>query len=238
MVITRMSVLAHNVAVRYGICLSLAVMAAQTCAAATPQAATNQPATNQPATNRPAAPPGAAPTAVTGIPMAAVWREQHLDFFYMGRTSRYSCDGLRDKVRAMLLDLGARRDVKIAPIGCEDSGRMRVNSPAPSLNITFSAPALPDPSAKPLHEGDLAATDARFESFTIASDAFRNLGFGDCELVQEFSRQILPKLVTRSLKRDITCVPFQPSGSRFLVRGEILKPLPRAEQAAGRLRAP
>jgi hypothetical protein len=233
MVIPRMSVLAHKVAVRYGICLSLAVMAAQTCPAATPQ-----PATNQPATNRPAAPPGAAPTAVTGIPMAAVWREQHLDFFYMGRTSRYSCDGLRDKVRAMLLDLGVRRDVKIAAIGCEDSGRMRVNSPAPSLNITFSAAALPDPSVKPLHEGDLAATDARFESFTIASDAFRNLGFGDCELVQEFSRQILPKLVTRSLKRDITCVPFQASGSRFLVRGEILKPLPRAEQAAGRFKAP
>jgi hypothetical protein len=239
-----MSVLAHNVAVRYGICLSLAVMAAQTSAAAIPQAAANQPApnqpatsqpaTSQPATNRPAAPPGAAPTAVTGIPMAAVWREQHLDFFYMGRTSRYSCDGLRDKVRAMLLDLGARRDVKIAAIGCEDSGRMRVNSAAPSLNITFSAPALPDPSAKPLHEGDLAATDARFESFTIASDAFRNLGFGDCELVQEFSRQILPKLVTRALKRDITCVPNQANGSRFLVRGVILKPLPRAEQAAGR----
>ena len=219
MVITRMSVLAHNVAVRYGICLSLAVLAAPACAAATPQAAAVQPA---------------APTAVTGIPMAAVWREQHLDFFYMGRTSRYSCDGLRDKVRAMLLDLGARRDLKIAAIGCEDSGRMRANSPAPSLHITFSAPTLPDPSVKPLHEGDLAATDARFESFTIASDAFRNLGFGDCELVQEFSRQILPKLVTRALKRDITCVPFQASGGRFLVRGEILKPLPRVEQTAGR----
>jgi hypothetical protein len=215
-----MSVLAHNVAVRYGICLSLAVMAAQTGAAAAPQAA--------------GMPPAAPPGAVTGVPMAAVWREQHLDFLYMGRTSRYSCDGLRDKVRAMLLDLGARRDLKIAAIGCEDSGRMRTNSPAPRLNITFSAPALPDPSVKPLHEGDLAATDARFESFTIASDAFRNLGFGDCELVEEFSHQILPKLVTRALKRDIACVPYQAGGGRFLVRGEILKTLPRAEQSAGR----
>jgi hypothetical protein len=215
-----MSVLAHNVAVRYGICLSLAVMAAQTGPAATPQAAAIQPA----------APPG----IVTGVPRAAVWREQHLDFYYVGRTSRYTCDGLRDKVRAMLLDLGARRDLKIAAIGCEDSGRLRANSPAASLNITFSTPALPDPSVKPLHEGDLAATDARFESFTIASDAFRNLGFGDCELVEEFSHQILPKLVTRALKRDITCAPYQASGGRFLVRGEILKPLPRAEQSAGR----
>src|ERR1700675_27916 len=80
--------------------------------------------------------------AESGDPIAAVWKEQHLEFFYMGRTSRYSCDGLRDKVRAMLLDLGARRDLKISAVGCGDSGQMRHNSPAPSLNITFSAPAL------------------------------------------------------------------------------------------------
>src|SRR3984893_18631954 len=136
-----MSVLAHNVAVRYGICLSLAVMAAQTFGAA-PQAA--------------------APTAVTGIPVAAVWREQHLDFFYMGRTSRYSCDGLRDKVRAMLLDLGARRDLKVMAVGCDDANRLHVNSMAPSLSVIFPAPSVPDHAAKPLREGDLAATDARF----------------------------------------------------------------------------
>ena len=57
--------------------------------------------------------------ADAGKPVAAVWREQHLRFFYMGRTSRYSCDGLRDKVRAMLLDLGARRDLTITALGCE-----------------------------------------------------------------------------------------------------------------------
>ncbi|HLZ97246.1 MAG TPA: hypothetical protein VKP66_04815 [Steroidobacteraceae bacterium] len=208
-----MRVLTHNDAVRYGVCVSLAVMGAQTCAAATPAAA----------------------TPVTGIPMAAVWREQHVEFVYKGRTSRYSCEGLRDKVRAILLDLGARRDLKIAATGCENTGRMRNDPPAPSLSITFSAPSLPDPSVKPLHQGDLSATDARFEPFIIAGDAFRNLGLGDCELVQEFSRQILPKLATRALKRDIACVPYQASVSRFLVRGEILRPLPRAEQAVGRL---
>jgi hypothetical protein len=166
--------------------------------------------------------------------VAAVWKEHRIDFFYMGRTARYSCEGLRDKVRAMLLDLGARRDMNIAAVGCEDYGRVRANSTAPSLNITFSAPALPDPSAKPQHEGDLAATDARFETFTFTSDAFRNLGIGDCELVEEFTHQILPKLVTRDVKRRITCAPFQRSGSRFFVKGEILRSLPRAEQAAGR----
>jgi hypothetical protein len=199
-------------------------------AGAAPPGAPEPPPTR--AVPTPAAPSRAAPIRTVGVPVAAVWKEQRTDFFYMGRTARYSCEGLRDKVRAMLLDLGARRDLKILAIGCEDYDRVRVNSMAPSLHITFSAPALPDPSAKPLHEGDLAATDARFETFTITSDAFRNMGIGDCELVEEFTHQILPKLATRDVKRDITCVPYQRSGSRFLVKGEILRPLPRAEQAA------
>jgi hypothetical protein len=184
----------------------------------------------------PAAPQPATSAPTVGNPIAAVWRERHVDFVYLGRTVRYSCDGLRDKVRALLLDLGARRDLKIAAIGC-DADRLRKNAASPSLSITFSAPALPNPAAKPLHEGDLAATDARFETFTITSDAFRNLGLGDCELVEEFTRQILSKLVTRDLRHDITCVPYQLSGSRFLVKGEILRPLPPAEQAAGQQRA-
>src|SRR6266436_6762217 len=88
----------------------------------------------------------------TGGPIAAVWKEQHLRFFYMGRTARYSCDGLRDKVRAMLLDLGARRDLTITALGCEyTDARAPLGALGPSLNIAFSAPALAQPKLKPLH---------------------------------------------------------------------------------------
>jgi hypothetical protein len=164
-----------------------------------------------------------------GVPMPAVWREQRVEFYYRGRTSRYSCDGLLEKVRAMLLELGARRDVKIVPLRCTDSDRHE-RAAGSRIIIVFSSPALPDAAAKPLHASDLAAIDARFENFTITSDAFRNMGIGDCELVQEFTRQILPKLTARNVKRDIVCVPYEPSNSRFFVRGEILKNLPRAEK--------
>lgn len=163
-----------------------------------------------------------------GSPVAAVWKEQHLSFFYMGRTSRYTCDGLRDKVRAMLLDLGARRDLAITAVGCEDPpAGVRQGSLGPSLHMLFSTPALPDAAVKPLHAGDLAAVNARFETFSITSDAFRNMGVADCELVEEFAHQILPKLATRNVKQDVTCVPHQQSGGRFMVRGEILRSLPQ-----------
>ena len=50
---------------------------------------------------------------------------------------------------------------------------------------------------------------------------FENFGVGDCELVEEFAREILAHLSARNVKQDITCVPYQTSGSRFFVRGEI-----------------
>jgi hypothetical protein len=165
--------------------------------------------------------------ADTGDPVPAVWKEQHLSFLYMGRTSRYTCEGLRDKVRAMLLDMGARRDLTITALGCEaPAARARLESLGPTLSIVVSTPALPDARLKPLHPGDLGKVDARFESFVITSDAFRNMGIADCELVEEFVHQILPKLVTRNLKQDISCVPFQQSGGRYLVRGDVLRTLP------------
>jgi hypothetical protein len=166
-------------------------------------------------------------SADTGNPIPAVWKEQHLSFFYMGRTARYTCDGLRDKVRAMLLDLGARRDLTITALGCvAPAARVRLESVGPSLNIVVSTPALPLAKLKPLHPGDLGKVDARFERFSITSDAFRNMGITDCELVEDFAHQILPKLATRDLKQDITCVPFQQSGGRYLVQGEVLRSLP------------
>jgi hypothetical protein len=130
--------------------------------------------------------------------------------------------------------LGARRDPTIAALGCEDDAGARVSAAGPHLSITFSAPALPDPAAKPVRAGDLAATDARFVAFSITTDAFRNMGIGDCELVEQFARQILPKLVTRDVHQDITCVPNELSGSHFMLRGEVLRPLPPGEAAAQR----
>jgi hypothetical protein len=172
-------------------------------------------------------PLASAAAAEAGGAIAAVWKEQHIIFSYLGRTARYSCQGLRDKVGAMLIELGVRRDLQITALGCEGAAAgMQGAALGPSLGLVFSAPALPDAAAKPLHAGDLAAVDARFEAFTLTHDAFRNMDIADCELVEQFAQQILPKLAARHVTQDITCVPLQRSGGRFLVRGEILMPLP------------
>ncbi|HEX3915003.1 MAG TPA: hypothetical protein VHW71_16000 [Steroidobacteraceae bacterium] len=158
-----------------------------------------------------------------GSPVRAVWREQRMDFSYMGRTARYSCQGLRDKMRSLLLDLGARRDLRVSLLGCNESAPLVRGYLGPRLSLDFFSPQLPDPSVKPLSPGDLLPVDARYESFILTSDAFKNYGVGDCELIEEFARDILPRFGARNVKRDISCIPYQASGSRFFVRGEILR---------------
>lgn len=154
-------------------------------------------------------------------PVAAVWKVRHVNFVYRGRTARYSCEGLREKLRAMLLDLGVRRDLKMVSRGCGDAGHAPVGGASLGLDLTFSAPALAN---APPPRGATAGIDARFETFTITSDAFRNMGVGDCELVSAFTQQILPKLATRAVRHDIACDPHRESGNRFWVRGEVLRP--------------
>ena len=158
-------------------------------------------------------------------PQAAVWRAQSVAFSYPGRTVRYSCEGLREKLRAVLLELGARRDLSIGAEGCDHR--------APRLTLEFSTPVTPQPEMKARDTADLAAVDARYELFLLTSDALHNFGPADCELIDEFTRQVLPRLATRGVDAKILCVPYQQSGSHYAVRGEILRALPGAARRSG-----
>jgi hypothetical protein len=150
----------------------------------------------------------------------AVWKEQRVDFVYFGQTSRYTCTGIRDKLRAILRTLGARRDISAVAVGCDDTGGPhQLHNQSPSVHLVFSAPSAPEGAARPV-------LDARYEAFWITADAFRNMELGDCELVEDFMRQVLPKLATRNVRQDITCIPYQLSGSHYSVRGEVLKEVP------------
>jgi hypothetical protein len=171
----------------------------------------------------------AAAAAADNTAVPAVWKEQRIDFVYFGRTSRYSCDGIRDKLRAILRNLGARRDIKAVVVPCDDfGGPQPLPTRSPTVHLVFSAPSMPDATAALPHPGDPAPLDAHFEAFSITADAFRNMEPGDCELVEEFVRQVLPKLATRNVRKDITCIPYQLSGSHYSVRGDVLRLLPPA----------
>src|SRR5579863_1399621 len=61
-----------------------------------------------------AAESGAAPADA----QSAVWTPKQLHFLFQGFTAHYSCDGLEDKIRHVLKELGARGDLEVHSTGC------------------------------------------------------------------------------------------------------------------------
>jgi hypothetical protein len=80
------------------------------------------------------------------VEAAAAWKRHEVDFLYSGFTTRYSCGGLRSKVKLLLKHLGARPDIKITERGC-DEGRSLV-AQFPRLKVAFYAPELPASGAR------------------------------------------------------------------------------------------
>jgi hypothetical protein len=144
----------------------------------------------------------------------------------MGVTSTYSCDGLADKLKVLLIAAGARRDAKSQAGACA-SGFGRPDKFA-SATLTFYtlAPAGADtsPDAKPV--------GAVWRPVALSARSPRGLALGDCEVVEQFRNSVLPMFTTRNLVSHMTCIPNQLSGSNIDLRFESLAAAPSAAQAA------
>jgi len=148
--------------------------------------------------------------------VAANWKRHEVDFVYMGFTTRYSCGGLRSKVKLLLKHLGVRQDVKIQERGCE-YGFSKV-AEWPHLKIVFYAPEVPEAGERDLGEAVLGA----WKPVAIKRNQPRGLEWGDCELVEQFRDRVLSKLPVRQMEGDVNCIPHQLIGNRIDLRFEIL----------------
>jgi len=149
----------------------------------------------------------------------AVWTEKELTFVYQGFTTRYSCDGLRDKVRGVLLDLGAeKKGLKVLQLGCSSpSGRP---DPFPGVRVKMSvlqpASGTADDKQAPV-AAHWKPVDLKLrDSFTTES--------GECELVEQIRHKIVPLFATRNVDLKATCIPHQATAARPTLRLEVLAP--------------
>jgi hypothetical protein len=159
---------------------------------------------------------GAADTGATG---GGSWQSHKYTFQFMGFTSTYSCDGLADKLKVVLLAAGARRDVKSVPGACA-SGFGRPDKFA-RADLTFYtlAPADPNTTAG-------GGVPGVWRPVTFSARQPRELGPGDCELMEQFRQQVLPLFSTRDVVSNTTCVPHQESGSNIDLRFEAFAAVP------------
>jgi len=144
------------------------------------------------------------PTAA-GPVRPAVWTPKQLHFVYSGFTTKYSCDGLREKMREVLLKLGARQDdLVVAETGCPDLGRP-TTFPAVDIKMNVLTPAPPPPpgaNAPP-------AVPARWRLVDLTKYRDPLHTAGDCELIEQIKQRVVPLFTTRKIDYRSNCVPNQ-----------------------------
>ncbi len=167
------------------------------------------------------APGAAAPRAA----VQGVWQKHEYDFAYMGFTTTYSCDGLADKIKLLLIAAGARQDAKSRAGACANGFGRPDKFARASLTFYTLAPVASVTTA------DSKPVEAVWRPVSFAYRSPRELTAGDCELVEQFRNNVLPMFTTRNVDNHTTCVPHQESGSNISLRFESLAALPKEPAA-------
>jgi hypothetical protein len=131
---------------------------------------------------------------------AAVWVQKEVNFRYVGFTTKYSCDGLRDKMRRILLWLGARDDLKLTGYGC-----VGVNSPETTPGVRIAMHVLQPAGAT---SGQTVAAHWKMVDLLAAHDLFD--AARDCELIAQLDRDVLPLFAARDVDYSATCSVHTP----------------------------
>jgi len=167
-------------------------------------------------------PAGAALADATGASepvQPAIWTPKQLRFVYSGFTTKYSCDGLREKMRSVLLKLGARKeDLEVNSAGCPGLGEPTTFPTVDiRMNVLQPAPAPPPGANAP----PAVATHWQLVDLARYHDPLR--AAGDCELIEQLQHRILPLFTTRNVQFRSNCVPNQLQLGTVL-KAEVLLP--------------
>jgi hypothetical protein len=158
-----------------------------------------------------------APSADAATTVNATWVEHELQFTFMGFTAYYSCDGMRDKVRWCLEQLGARPGFKLTTRSCPSP-----NGPvaSPGLRIVAALPA----AAAPGTAGTFPARTRRvaFKS-NFADDHLQD---GDCELMEQLRDRVFVPMGAKVVEDRTSCVPHQNVLGAVDMTLEVLEPVP------------
>jgi hypothetical protein len=172
-------------------------------------------------------PAWAAETPPIGGPVHAVWTAKSYNFTFHGFTSHYSCTGLRDKMRVILLRLGARSDLDLQARGC-GAGDSNVSAfPGVMIKMNVLAPVGGDVTVAP---GTQPVT-AQWQEINLTYGKDPVDVAGDCELIEQVKQYILPLFNTKDVAYKSFCVPNQ-----LIIGGTTLSAyvLKSPEQKAGR----
>jgi len=126
----------------------------------------------------------------------AAWTPKELGFTYQtGFTTKYSCDGLRDRMRKLLIKLGAREDLQVDILGCVQQGPDLL----PGVRVKMSV-------LEPAREWVIGRTvPAQWKHVDLLADRDAVSASADCELIRQIKEQVLPLFATRNVDYSARC---------------------------------
>lgn len=164
--------------------------------------------------------PAAEPTDTSpqSAPVTAKWVSRKIQYTYQGFTAHYSCDGLQESVKRILLKLGAREDLNVRQSGCV---RLEGPEPMPGVDVTFSV-LEPVSSAD---QGDPHDVAARWENVRIQASTPTRENSGDCALIEDIKKRFLPLFATRNVQYSSDCFPHTESIEGADLKVDVLRPI-------------
>lgn len=138
--------------------------------------------------------------AATAVAEPAQWKSREINFNFMGWRTLYTCTGLEEKVRSILLELGARRgsSMKVQASGCV------LSSSEPTKVARVSA------KFQTLEPASGGAVDAEWKAFRTRTSQLATLNTGDCELLETMKQALTTNFTLRNTEFRTSCVPGEP----------------------------
>ena len=188
-----------------------------------------------------AAAPARHAEAAAGPVVNAIWVEKDLAFSYLAFTTFYSCGGLRDKVRWVLREIGARPGFKVRVRGC-----MNLTGPElmPRVEIRAALPMEATPellaelekqapkreliakvTGKPATEAT-AQFATRWRQVRFDPTATSRIEPGDCELMEQLRDAVFVPFRLRLVEDSMSCPPKQVVLYGIRLSVEVLEPVP------------
>ena len=139
-------------------------------------------------------------------PTAGTWQAHRYQFQYLSYNTTYSCGGLTDKLRLLLRTVDAR-DVRITPV-CLGNPGLPDRFAQADLSFQTLTPESPGNAT-----GSPATTPGAWQHVVWTIEQPRTFGPGDCSLIQQLLKTLVPMLPTRNLQTHFDCAQNHDYGS-------------------------
>lgn len=152
----------------------------------------------------------------------AVWKPQRINFVYRGYSTLYTCSGLQDKLEKILMTVGARGGIELRAYSCDDQLAIARFEIALTSPVEATPQNVAELTTYDTHDEliarvrgerlasaeDLQRFPAVWKTISFARSREMRLEPGDCELVLQLRRHILPRMSVQIVNDRVRCSEF------------------------------